>query len=298
MKQSVPYSTAILASILSTVLSSLAWITEREAVLALSPLMVSSFCLLLGGVTLLVIAHFRFPWPGRETLKEHLSSFLFLVCSRNVIGQLLFVYALTLTSASKVMVLTKIEPYLIIFWLWLWKQEKVKPYALFLLGVHVFGAIILSTGGHFELSFDQLGDLLVLGGVAVNVLTYGPAQKLSHDFGSTWLSGLTACAGGILILPFALFMESDIFVFSPERVRGWYYLLVTVALFYTLSTVFWFYALRGMKAWLASALRCIGPVIAAPIAWIYFDQELSALQLVGAAVVLTTSVLMVREKQG
>jgi drug/metabolite transporter (DMT)-like permease len=80
---------------------------------------------------------------------------------------------------------------------------------------------------------------------------------------------------------------------TTEHLIGWYYALATVVVFYVLSSGLWFFSLKEVPAWLASALRCVGPVIAAPIAWIVFDQRLTTLQMFGALTVVGTSLWMV-----
>jgi drug/metabolite transporter (DMT)-like permease len=90
-----------------------------------------------------------------------------------------------------------------------------------------------------------------------------------------------------------LFISPDSYLGTSEHVVGWYYTLATVAVFYVLSTALWFFSLKEVPAWLASALRCVGPVIAAPIAWLFFNQGLTLLQTCGALVVVATSLWMV-----
>jgi probable blue pigment (indigoidine) exporter len=54
----------------------------------------------------------------------------------------------------------------------------------------------------------------------------------------------------------------------------------------------WYWALERLDGWLVSALRAVGPVLAAPVAWIFFEQKLSPLQILGAAIVLLTAFLL------
>jgi drug/metabolite transporter (DMT)-like permease len=57
--------------------------------------------------------------------------------------------------------------------------------------------------------------------------------------------------------------------------------------------------LSGIESWLSSALRAVGPLVAVPVAWIFFDERLDEVQLLGAAIVLLTSAMISRvEKKG
>lgn len=289
-------SLAIAASLISTILSSYAWVTEQEAVLALSPLAVASISMLMGSAILLMCARLTQRLPSWETMLSEKRTFLVLLISRTFVGQIFVIYALTATSASKIMFLTKVEPYLIVFWVWLTTREGVSRYHLFLLAIHIVGAVLLSTGGTFTLSVDQLGDLLVFAGVAANAVSYVPAQRLAKRWGAYATSGWSALIGGTVLFPIALLLEPNPFIFTDRALVGWTNLIVTVIIFYVLSTVLWYYSLTGLKAWMASAIRCVGPVVAAPIAYLFYEQALTGVQIFGAVVVLLTSVLMVSAK--
>ena len=77
------------------------------------------------------------------------------------------------------------------------------------------------------------------------------------------------------------------------NVKGWYYVFATVLVFHVLSTGLWFSSVRHVPAWLASALRSFGPIFAAPIAWMLFNQALSSVQIFGAVLIVITSAWMV-----
>jgi drug/metabolite transporter (DMT)-like permease len=162
-----------------------------------------------------------------------------------------------------------------------------------LLAIHLAGAIVLSTGGSLVISADTLGDLLILVAVTGNAALYGPSQRYAQQMGAFYASGLSQLIGGVVLIPFLIATSPDSYIGSPEHVTGWYYALATVVVFYVLSTGLWFFSLKEVPAWLASALRCVGPVIAAPIAWLVFNEGLTTLQTCGALVVVGTSLWMV-----
>jgi drug/metabolite transporter (DMT)-like permease len=143
---------------------------------------------------------------------------------------------------------------------------------------------------------ESIGDLLIAIGIVLNSISYAPAQRLARAVGPTTASGFPSLVAGFILLPFALIISPEALTWNATTAHGWVYLLITVILFYAISLLAWFYSLRGLDAWMSSALRCIGPVVAAPVAWIFFGQELSLIQSFGAAVVLLTSFMMVFER--
>lgn len=284
----------LLSGILGSVLSSIAWVTEQESVVRLSPLTVASVAPLLAGIAMAPFALRYHRIPSKEVLRRYAKQFIAVMLVRNIFGILIFTSALLMTSSAKVMFLTKVEPYIVLFIHWVFYHERIPGRDLLLLLVHVFGAIILSTGGTFNFQIEQIGDVLVLLGILGNALMYRPGKQLAEEWGSGFTNTVGSFLTGVLLLPFALLWHFEDFALDPVRMTGFLWLLVTVLIFYIISSTLWYYSLKGMEPWLSSALRCIGPVVAAPIAWMYFDKPLGLTQLLGATIVVLTSMLLVR----
>lgn len=283
----------VAAVIAASVLSSVGWVLEGEAVLRLSPLSVACVSHLLGAAFLIVFARMRSSAPSIQKLKAHGGRLVLYGIIRNAGCTLLFATCLTLTSSAKVMFLTKIEPYLILLIEWLIYKQKIVRSQVGILALHILGAVLLSTGGEINLSGAVLGDLILVTAILINALYYRPAQSLARDLGSMWASGLSQLVGGFVLLPFMLLFSTSFLHVEGEAGIGWLYVVATVLVFYVASTSLWFYSLQSVPAWMNSALRCVGPVVAAPIAWLAFNQTLSRLQMLGALMVVATSAMMI-----
>lgn len=291
------YTAGVVAVVVASVLSSLAWVFEGEAIERLSALSVVTSSLLCGGLLLCVVG-----WVSRArtlavVLRAITPEFILYSLVRSSILTLAFGFCLTLTSSSKTMFLTKVEPYIVLLIQMVWYGHRTTPFHLTLLAVHLGGAVLLSTGGVFELSSAILGDLLILLAVVGNALLYGPSQRFARQLGASYASGLSQLLGGLVLLPFALwFCQADLQL-TPHHLTGWGYTVLTILVYYVGSTGLWFFALQQLPAWLASALRCVGPVVGAPLAWICFGHALGSLQVAGAFLVVTTSGMMVVHEQ-
>lgn len=191
------------------------------------------------------------------------------------------------------MFLTKIEPYIVLLIQIIWFNHRTTWQHLTLLAAHIGGAILLSTGGHFTVSMDTLGDLLLFVAVAGNAALYIPTQRYSREIGASYAAGFSQLFGGLILVPLVVAYSTHSFTFSEEHSVGWVYVLLTVLVFHVLSTGLWFASMRHVPPWLASALRSFGPVLAAPIAWLWFNKPLTSIQTVGAAIVIITSAWMV-----
>jgi len=283
-------SIAISAAVISSMLSSLAWIFQGAAIQHLTPLMVASAQGLLTGAVYLVHLKLRnIPFPV-VTVQEHRRELLQYTLLRNVIGSILICYALSYSESIKVMFLTKLEPYFIIFWVWLIEGKKISRSNTLLLLVHVIGAVLLSTGGTFHLAESQWGDVLLVIAIAVLSYSYLHASRLSKALGPIHLNGIGATLSGVCLLPLAL-VSSPLALWNPMAI-GWAYVVLVVLLFNVFGVTLWYLALRSLDGWMVSALRAVGPVCAAPFAWLWFGEGLTCIQIGGAAIVLITSAIL------
>ncbi len=293
MNRAPSYVGSVTTLLFASALSSIGWIFEGEAIARLEPVAVSCVALLLGGLILLCIARFRGAMPRGASATVTSPQFLIFSLIRSALLSTIFCYCLTLTSSTKVMFLTKIEPYIVLLIQIIWHNHRTTWQHFTLLAVHIAGAVLLSTSGKFTLSLDALGDLLVLLAVTASAALYAPTQRYSQQLGPSYAAGFSQLFGGAVLIPFVCFYNTNSFALSEEHALGWFYVLLTVLVFHVISTGLWFSSIRHVPAWLASALRSFGPVLAAPIAWLFFDKPLSHIQTLGASIVIITSAWMV-----
>jgi drug/metabolite transporter (DMT)-like permease len=212
-----------------------------------------------------------------------------LVLSRGFLGAVLLAWGIQHTTASKMVVLTKMEPYLVLGWGWIIAREKVNRDELWLLTLHIIGAILVSSSGSLtHLLSDGFGDLLVFLGVAATAFSYRDARAVSQAVGPWGAMFLSDIGGMLLILPIALFTP------HPEVLssNGFLNLFISVGLFRTFAQPLWLLALNNLAPWKVSALRAISPLTGIPFAWYYLGETLDTPQIYGAVIVLLTSALI------
>ena len=277
----------------SPIASSIATVFGGGAVKLLNPFITASFGPLLAAVILFATLFIRGSKLSLQQIKKHHKDLIFLIISRQILGQLSFSIGLSLTDSIKAIFFTKAEPYFVLFWYWVFAREKVRPKHLSLLSLHIFGAILLSTGGKLgSLGRAQLGDLFIIMAMIFFALSYFPSTKLAKNLGATQTNSLMLLTGGLVILPFAI-------VFSNPTVwsqtLGWTYLLLATIIFFIFSLTLWFASLKTVKGWIVSALRSLGPLVGAPFAYFLFRESLNSTQIVGGIIVLITSFFIARE---
>lgn len=283
----------IFLAVVSSFASSIATIFKSEAVKELGPFAILSFGSLLGAVILLGVSFIYKSRLSLKILRENLKDFLILVITRGILGDLLLVVGLSLTTGIKAIFFTKAEPYFILLLFWMLKKEPIKQRHVLLLFFHILGAIGLSTGFQLNtLSTPQLGDLCIIAAMGCYAYSYFSATRLSQEMGAIPTNMYMLFLSGVVFLPFALLLSPPAMWYSTS---GWTNLALSTVLFTVFGLTLWFTVLKTMKGWIVSALRSTGPLLGAPFAYFFFGQQLTFLQGVAGIVVLATSFLIARE---
>ena len=291
-----PRSRFITYAIISSVLSSVATLFKVQGVRHLPPILAASVGVIFAGtLTLLVLVALR-NVPSWTSLKQVAKPLLKLSLCRSFFSNLIFTTGLLYTTGVEAVFLTKMEPYLVIFWTWVLDKHRPSGNHLALLVVHVAGAILLSVGSSSRVhGVSWFGDLLVVCAVVTAALSYRFAPKVTKVLNPLQTACVSELIGGLAALPIALCICP--IELGPQQVEGWLYIAAHSILFYIFSIALLYASLDGIEGWLSSALRATGPVLATPIALIFFGETLTPVQLAGGATVLLTSALISKDKK-
>lgn len=134
-----------------------------------------------------------------------------------------------------------------------------------------------------EVPLDTLGVLAALGGAISMASGVVMTKKWGSPVPLLAFTSWQLVAGGLVILPAMLVIEGVPSELSARNIGGYAWLsLVGCALAYSI----WFRGIGKLPVAATSVLALIAPVIAALIGFVALDQSLTALQLVGVAVIL------------
>lgn len=290
------HSRYIVFAIASSVLSSVATLFQAEGLKYINPLAAASVGVLFAGVLTLTYLALTSNLPSWKSLVEARKPILQLTLFRSVLSNIIFTIGLSYSSAIEAVFLTKMEPYLIIFWVWLLDRVKPTGKHLGLLLLHIAGAIILSVGGHgFTFDLSLFGDLVMVIAVCSAALSYRYAPQVTRTLKPLQTAAVVETLGGLITLPVLFFVPT--LTFSHQYLVGWMYLGVHAILFYIISISLLYASLQGIAGWMSSALRATGPLVATPIAMIFLGESLTPLQALGAFTVLVTSALISKRER-
>ncbi|SCE48722.1 probable blue pigment (indigoidine) exporter [Streptomyces sp. Termitarium-T10T-6] len=152
----------------------------------------------------------------------------------------------------------------------------------------VAGVVLLVFRG--TASLDTLGVLAAIGGALCMALGITLTKRWGRpaDVGVLTFTGWQLTAGGLVLLPFWPALEGLPDTLTGSNVLGFAYLIIFGAV---LSYLVWFRGIGRLPAVAVSFLALGSPVVATLLGYLVKDETLSALQIVGMAVVLAAIVL-------
>jgi len=134
-----------------------------------------------------------------------------------------------------------------------------------------------------QVPLDAIGVVAALGGALSMASGVVLTKKWERPVPLLAFTSWQLVAGGLVILPVMLVVEGLPTELTPRNIAGFSWLsLIGCALAYSL----WFRGIGKLPVAATSVLALIAPVVAAIIGFVALDQTLTALQLVGVAVIL------------
>lgn len=134
-------------------------------------------------------------------------------------------------------------------------------------------------------ALDPIGIAAGLGGALSMAAGTVLSRKWQPPVSLLTFTAWQLTAGGLLLLPLALWLEPPLPALTADNILGLVYLgLIGAAFTYFL----WFRGLRRIEPSAVSALGFLSPVTALLLGWWVLDQHLTGLQVAGFAIVLTS----------
>jgi probable blue pigment (indigoidine) exporter len=201
---------------------------------------------------------------------------------------LLFVATYRLTGGITA-TMGSVQPLLVLLFSWPLFGQRPLPSVLLAAGIGIIGVGLLVLDPSAQLDFlgvaAALGATLAMAGGVVLTKYWGRPVPLIV------FTGWQLTAGGLILLPLALFFEGQLPSFTVTNLFGftWLALLNT-----GLAYVLWFKGLEQLKAWQVSFLGLLSPVVAVFAGFLILGQTLSPLQLIGTILTLSSLVAVQR----
>lgn len=168
-------------------------------------------------------------------------------------------------------------------------RERFNRRRLLALGLTSVGLILVLTGATGG-GFDALGAVLALG-AAVVYTTYILSSQGAAGRISPYLLSALVCTGAAVTLTLGSSLLGELRP-AAVSVQGWLWLGCIGVVSTVVAIGFFFAGLRRVGPTSASILATVEPVVTVLLAFAVFGETLAALQVLGAALVLTSVVVL------
>ncbi|MGF1517259.1 MAG: EamA family transporter [Nodosilinea sp.] len=282
-------SNGLLADVLLTALAPISWGTTyavaTEFLPAGHPLFVASMRSLPIGLLLIV---------GLRKLPQGVWWWRMLVLGGLNIGifqALLFVAAYRLPGGVAATA-GAVQPLLVVLFSWLILSERPGRPSVIAAIAGFVGVGLLVLGPSARL--DGVGLLAAIAGAVAMGLGTVLTKRWQPPVPLIVFTAWQLAIGGLLLLPVALVVEGPLTELSRTNLWGFIYLgLIGTALAYAL----WFRGIQRLQTSAVAALGLLSPVVATLIGYLFLQQTLTPVQLLGVAVVLGSVLLGQRSRQ-
>jgi probable blue pigment (indigoidine) exporter len=162
-----------------------------------------------------------------------------------------------------------------------WLGTRIRAGAVAAALAGVFGVALLLLGP--DAALDPVGIAAGLGGAASRAAGTVLSRKWQPPVSALSFTAWQLTAGGLLLVPVALIFEPALPPLTPVNLAGLVWLgLIGAAVTYWL----WFRGLSRLEPGAVSMLGMMSPVTAVVLGWIWLEQALTPVQIVGAGIVL------------
>lgn len=176
-----------------------------------------------------------------------------------------------------------IQPLFVIFVAYVFLRAPILGLSVFaaVAGMGGVALLVLTPGA----SLDIVGVAAGIGGAVSMAAGTVLSRKWQPPVSLLTFTAWQLTAGGLLLLPLALWIEPPLPALSAENIAGLVYLgLIGAALTYVL----WFRGVSRMEPSAVSTLAFLSPVTALILGWWVLEQQLSPLQITGVVTVLAS----------
>ncbi|WYJ78033.1 hypothetical protein DOK78_002689 [Enterococcus sp. DIV2402] len=250
--------------------------------------------LLLAGIILLVIAFVRNKYQVFQPFKDKKDFFDLLAFS--ILGMFLvqFTYFKTieLSNASFATIVQYTGPFFVVLYESLKAKKMPSFVTLFLMGITLFGVILIASKGEILTVFTSRDSLVWGIGSAIALAFYSiQPRNLLRKYGSFTIVGWGMVLGSVVANCFHPIWQVDGMITRESFVQ----LLIVVLFGTAIAYLIYLSSLKFISASLASILTAFEPILATVLSVLFFHLTFSWLEIIGFICVLG-SILVLQKR--
>jgi drug/metabolite transporter (DMT)-like permease len=229
----------------------------------------------------------------KKSLTRYFKEISSITISRSIIGNLLLFYGFSLTTAIHSAFMLRLEPIFVVPLSYIFLKDKMSLKQIILIVIMIFGAFLLSTSGNIETATQiQIGDLLIVLSLLFYAYSYIPVKRIGKEISSMSITFINNLVGGIVLFFIMLFLPFNFLTVNSSNV---WLLLSYVILFSVIGLYLYFASLRKTNPWIVSSLLSLSSVIGALISYLWLNETLSTIQIIGSGLILITSYFIIKK---
>ena len=278
---------------LTAIISGVTIVVNKFFVVNIDPLIFTATRALLIGIVFFLISLFVSKAGDKKFNKVSWKTLLTIGIIGGGIAFWLFFAGLKLTTAGRAAFLHKTLPIYALLLAFIFLKEKISKKHLF--------AMIIMLGGLFIMELSnitqgmRIGDLLVLGATILWAVENTISKKAMMNNESNWVVTFSRMFFGAIVLFAIIFLmkKSDLlFSLTSQQII---YILISggLLLLYVLT---WYWGLKHINLSKASTILLLAPVISLILGFVWLNEQVLLLQLIGSFLILIGAFVVARTK--
>jgi len=268
--------------LLTAFISGISIVINKFFVVSIDPLLFTATRALFIGIIFLVISLYF----SRSSGKFKKTSWFNLILIAVIGGSLafwLFFSGLKLTTAGRAAFLHKTLPIYAIILAFIFLKEKITKKQLIAIGLMLIGLLLIELNN--ITGSMRMGDLLVLFAAVLWAIENTIAKKVMLEKESNWVVTFSRMFFGSLILFALIFISGKTNLLFSLTSQQIIYILIS-GIFLFLYVLTWYWGLKYINLSKASTILLLAPVISLILGFIWLNEQIFILQLIGSALIL------------
>ncbi len=201
-----------------------------------------------------------------------------------------------MTSIANATLVTNLQPVLVLFVAPRLFGERLRARQLGLGAVSMAGVLVVVLAAASTSGAKWTGDVMAVVNVVIWTGYFLLAKRQRVDGVDSWsfLAGVFLWAAAV-VLPFGLVASSDLVAMTA---LDWWCVVGMAVGPGVVGHGLMTWSQSHLDVTLASILGLLSPVVSTALAWVVFGESLTALQIVGAGIVIGSLTLLVRDQRG
>jgi probable blue pigment (indigoidine) exporter len=174
------------------------------------------------------------------------------------------------------------QPIIVLGLVWLLDRQRPSRFVWIIASSSIIGMAVMF--GRHEQSWDLIGLAAAFGGTGCMAVGVYLSRRWNAGAGLLGFTGWQLFLGGLMLLPFAWFLEPALPVLTRSNWYGYAYLCIVGTL---LAYALWFRGVTRLPSVAVSSLGLLSPVTAVLIGWLLLGESMGIRSIIGLVIVLS-----------